>query len=162
MKQKFNLLDPHWIEVVIIVVTLTFLMCGCKSVQYVPVVQTNTEHHWHTDSVIKNDSTIKEINTVVMQLDSAAMAQYGIQLKQAERAWLVKTKELERQIEKLMQMSATKDTVHDSIPVPYEVVREVPAKMSKTQKGFMWFGIIAMMALVLIVGRWASKHIPRI
>jgi hypothetical protein len=53
------------------------------------------------------------------------------------------------------------ETHVDSIPVPYEVVREVPAKMSKTQKGFMWFGIIAMMALVLIMGRWASKHIPR-
>ena len=160
MKQKFDWLGPHWFEAVIIIVAVAFLMTGCKTVEYVPVVQTNTEHHWHTDSVSHTDSVINEKETVIMQLDSAAMAQYGIQLKAAERAWLVKTKELERQIEQLMKLSEIKDTVRDSIPVPYEVIKEVPAKMSKTEKGFMWLGIFSLMAGVLIIGRWASKHLP--
>ena len=83
-----------------------------------------------------------------MQLDSAAMARYGIQLKSAERAWLVKSKELERQIQQLMQLSQTKDTVRDSIPYPVEVIKEVPAKLSWWQ-GLVRLGYIAL-AIVII------------
>ena len=69
-----------------------------------------------------------------MQLDSAEMSRYGIQLKSAERAWLVKTAELERQIQQLMQLSATRDTVRDSIPYPVEVPVEVPAQLTWWQQ----------------------------
>ena len=143
MKQKFNLLDPHWIEVVIIVVTLTFLMCGCKSVQYVPVKE------------VVHDS----IYLAKVQKDSVWLHDSVYVKDRGDTVWLERwhTKYVER-----LRIDTIFETHVDSIPVPYEVVREVPAKMSKTQKGFMWFGIIAMMALVLIVGRWASKHIPRI
>lgn len=142
MKQKFNLLDPHWIEVVIIVVTLTFLMCGCKSVQYVPVRE------------VVHDS----IYLAKVQKDSVWLHDSVYVKDRGDTVWLERwhTKYVER-----LRIDTIFETHVDSIPVPYEVVREVPAKMSKTQKGFMWFGIIAMMALVLIVGRWASKHIPR-
>jgi hypothetical protein len=142
MKQTFNLLDPHWIEVVIIVVTLTFLMCGCKSVQYVPVKE------------VVHDS----IFLAKVQKDSVWLHDSVYVKDRGDTVWLERwhTKYVER-----MRIDTIFETHVDSIPVPYEVVREVPAKMSKTQKGFMWFGIIAMMALVLIVGRWASKHIPR-
>jgi hypothetical protein len=142
MKQKFNLLDPHWIEVVIIVVTLTFLMCGCKSVQYVPVKE------------VVHDS----IYLAKVQKDSVWLHDSVYVKDRGDTVWLERwhTKYVER-----LRTDTIFETHVDSIPVPYEVVREVPAKMSKTQKGFMWFGIIAMMALVLIVGRWASKHIPR-
>jgi hypothetical protein len=142
MKQKFNLLDPHWIEVVIIVVTLTFLMCGCKSVQYVPVKE------------VVHDS----IYLAKVQKDSVWLHDSVYVKDRGDTVWLERwhTKYVER-----LRIDTIFETHVDSIPVPYEVVREVPAKMSKTQKGFMWFGIIAMMALVLIVGRWASKHIPR-
>jgi hypothetical protein len=142
MKQTFNLLDPHWIEVVIIVVTLTFLMCGCKSVQYVPVKE------------VVHDS----IYLAKVQKDSVWLHDSVYVKDRGDTVWLERwhTKYVER-----LRTDTIFETHVDSIPVPYEVVREVPAKMSKTQKGFMWFGIIAMMALVLIVGRWASKHIPR-
>ena len=89
-----------------------------------------------------------------MQLDSAAMAKYGIQLKAAERAWLVKTEELRRQIERLEAMSVSKDSVHDSIPVPYpvEVIREVPAELTWWQQTRMDIGGWAIVALAILAG----------
>lgn len=142
-----------------LIIWLVFLMLlawltSCTTTEYVPVVQTNTEHHWHTDSVHEKDSTYHEKTTTIMQLDSAAMAKYGIQLQKAERAWLVKTKELQREIERLEAMSMSKDSVHDSIPVPYpvEVIREVPAELTWWQKLRLWIGNVGLMALLGFVG----------
>ena len=136
------------------------LMGSCTTTKYVTVPEVHEIHHNHTDSVIQRDSVVKETQTTVMQLDSAAMAQYGIQLKSAERAWLVKSKELEKQIERLMAMSATKDSVHDSIPYPVEVIKEVPRKVSKTERGLMIAGILSMMAVIVFVALRVRKFLP--
>jgi hypothetical protein len=117
------------------------------------VPEVHEQHHWHTDSLIQHDSTYHETTTTIMQLDSAEMARYGIQLKSAERAWLVKTAELERQIQQLMQLSQQKDSVHDSIPVPYPVEKKVEIEKPLTawQSFRMVLGTIALIALVLYV-----------
>ena len=123
------------------------LFVGCKNVEYVPVESSHTEHHWHTDSVIHKDSVIKESMTTVMQLDSAEMAKYGVQLKNAERAWLVKSWELERQIEALQRLTAERDTVHDSIPVPYPVEK----RLTKWQQAKVDWGGWALLILIILV-----------
>ena len=94
-----------------------------------------------------------------MQLDSAAMAKYGIRLQKAERAWLVKTEELQRQIERLEAMSQSKDSVHDSIPVPYpvETIKEVPAPLSWWQKLRLWLGNIVLLALLGVAVYYGVK-----
>ena len=147
-----------WSAVGIAILIVILLLTSCKSVEYVPIEQTHTEHHWHTDSVHTTDSIYHEKETTIMQLDSAAMAQYGIQLKAAERAWLVKSKELERRIEQLMQLSQTKDTIRDSIPVPYPVTQYVEKKLSWMQKSLMGVGLLSLMALVIIIASWLKKH----
>ena len=45
----------------------------------------------------------------------------------------------------------------DSVPVPYEVKVEVPAKLSKTQKGLMTLGIMTLMAGVIFGAFWLKK-----
>ena len=107
-----------WMLGVVILILLIF--CSCTTTEYVPVPQQHTEHHWHTDSIHQTDSIIRETQITIMQLDSAAMAKYGIQLQKAERAWLVRTAELERQIQQMMQMSTTRDTVRDTVTVVVE------------------------------------------
>jgi hypothetical protein len=42
-------------------------------------------------------------------------------------------------------------SVRDSIPVPYEVIKEVPAKLSSLQTGLMVSGLFAILALILVV-----------
>ena len=139
---------------------MTAGLAGCKQTEYVPVVETHDVHHWHTDSVKQTDSVYHEKTTTIMQLDSAAMATYGIQLKSAERAWLVKTEELERQIERLMAMSATKDSVHDSIPYPVEVIKEVPREPSGIERGLMMVGILSIMIIIICVVWKLRKFLP--
>lgn len=141
------------------VAVLALMMCSCKNVEYVPVVENHTEHHWHTDSVKERDSTHTERETIIREVDSAAMAKYGIQMERNQRAWLVLQREMEARLRELEQISATKDTVRDSIPVPvpYEVIKEVPAKLSKTQKGLMTLGIMTLMAGVIFGAFWLKK-----
>ena len=128
-----------WLLLLVAVVMVT----GCKQIEYVPMVETHDVHHWHTDTVRKTDSIISEKETIIRQLDSTAMAKYGIRLKEAERAWLVETNGLRRQIERLEAMTFEKDSIHDSIPVPVPVIQEVTLR----QKATFW----AESAIVTIV-----------
>ena len=146
-----------WLVVCMLFAFVGFSLFGCSTTEYVPMVQTNTEHHWHTDSVKEKDSVYHETTTIIQQLDSAAMAKYGIQLKAAERAWLVKTAELERQIERLQAMNFTKDSVHDSIPVPVEVVKEVAADLSWWQRLRLILGDFVLLAIIGLAGYWGIR-----
>lgn len=153
MKKKKRMLEQYktwiWSVVAIIVMLIIGALCsGCETVRYITVPEVHEEHHWHTDSIIKNDSVIRETQTTIQQLDSAAMAQYGIKLENAERAWLVKTKELERIVQELMAKSEQKDSVHDTIPIPYPVEVEVPAKLTWIQQAKQH---LANMTLTFIV-----------
>ena len=139
-----------WTVFGLMVILLIGTICSCSSKERIVAVPEIHDHwHYHTDSVHHTDSIIHEKETTIMQLDSAAMARYGIQLKSAERAWLVKTAELQRQIERLEAMSIQKDSVHDSIPYPVEVIKEVPAELSWWQGLLVRLGYIAL-AIVII------------
>ena len=134
---------------VILMMVTAMLMSSCKQVEYVTVPEVHEVHHNHTDSVFQRDSVVKESLTTVMQLDSAAMAKYGIQLKSAERAWLVRTAELERQIQQLKEMR--NDSIHevDTVyqPYPVEVVKEVEKPLSWWQRTKMKSGVVFIVLL---------------
>ena len=146
-----------FIIVTLVLLCLTLCLVGCKSTEYVEVPVVHNESHWQKDSVHTTDSIFSEKETVIMQLDSAAMAKYGIQLKNAEKAWLVKSKEMERQIQQLMQLSITKDTVRDSIPVPYPVEKKVPAELTWWQQTKMHLGGAVIWLALLVAVIWLGK-----
>ena len=150
-----------YIIALIVMLALCAMCSGCTTTQYVPVVETREVHHHHTDSVHTTDSIVRETTTTIMQMDSAAMAKYGIQLKAAERAWLVRTAELERQLQRIMESHA--DTVHerDSIPYPVEVIKEVPAQLTHKQNLLMTAGVIAIVALMAWVLTMVVKILRR-
>ena len=134
---------------VILTMVAAMLMTSCKQVEYVTVPEVHEIHHHHTDSIHQTDSVVHEKETTIMQLDSAAMAKYGIQLKSAERAWLVRTAELERQIQQLREMR--NDSIHevDTVyqPYPVEVVKEVEKPLSWWQRTKMKAGVVFMILL---------------
>jgi hypothetical protein len=123
-----------YVLVIAIVLLIGWLLAGCTTTKYVPVTEKRTEHHWHTDSVKERDSTHTERETVIRELDSAAMARYGIQMQANQRAWLVLQREMENRLRELEYRSAHKDTVRDSIPVPYPVEKQVPAQLTWWQQ----------------------------
>ena len=147
----------------IILLTAVVLLTACKTTERVVTVpEIHDYHHWHTDSVKHTDSVFIDRQTTIMQLDSAAMAAYGIRLKDAERAWLVKTQELEKVLSQISQTKA--DTIHerDSIPVPYpvEVIREVEKNLSWWQKTRMHGGdaLMALLGIGGIYGLWRVRR----
>ena len=147
----------------IVIVVLCALLGSCTTTKYVPVSETRTEHHWHTDSVKERDSTHTERNTIIRELDSAAMARYGIQMQANQRAWLVLQREMENRLRELEHMTANRDTVRDSVPVPYPVIKEVPAKLTTWQQFRIHLANI-LLYLLLIVGiiYVGKKHIKRL
>lgn len=121
-----------WSAIAALLLMIAWLIVGasCTTTKYVTVPEVHTEYVHHTDSVHQVDSIIREKETMVMQLDSAAMAQYGIRLQNAERAWLVKTKELERELQRIAQMKADTIIQVDSIPYPVDRPVEVEKPLS--------------------------------
>lgn len=135
----------------VIALLSAIILQGCKDTEYITVPEKHVEHVYHTDSIKQVDSIITDREIIIMQLDSAAMAHYGIQLQKAERAWVVKTRELEQRIQQLQQLSAKTDTIIREVPVPYEVVKEVPAKLRGWQKTLMWIGATAVALAILLI-----------
>lgn len=140
-----------------VIILILLLLCSCTTTKYVTVPEVHEIHHNHTDSVIQRDSVVKETLTTVMQLDSAAMAQYGIQLKSAESAWLVRTAELERQIQQLKELRNDSIQKADSIPYPVEVIKEVPAELSWWQRLKMKVGGAAIILCLLAFAIWVWR-----
>ena len=138
-------------------------LTSCTTTKVVTVPEVHEQHHWHTDSVIKRDSVIHDRQTTIRELDSAAMAQYGIQLKQNEKAWMVSVAELRREVERLESMTADRDTVRDSIPVPYPVEKIVPAELSWWQQARIHLANILLFGLVIVgiimLGKWHLKKL---
>lgn len=147
----------------LLIIAAALLLFGCRTTKYITVPQQHTEHHWHTDSVHTTDSIYHEKETTIMQLDSAEMAKYGIQLKQADRAWLVQSREMENRLRELERMTANRDTVRDSIPYPVKVEKEVPAPLTWWQKTRIILGSIAIglwaVFVICKVGKW---HLSKI
>ncbi|MBR2775812.1 MAG: hypothetical protein IKD75_01675 [Prevotella sp.] len=146
-------------------VLICSLFSSCTTVKYVPVTEQHTEHHWHTDSVKERDSIHTENTTIIREVDSAAMAKYGIQMQANQRAWLVLQREMENRLRELEHMTATHDTIRDSVPVPVpvEVIKEVPAELTWWQQMRLYLANI-LLYLILIVGiiYVGKKHIKRL
>ena len=65
------------------------------------------------------------------------------------------TKYIEREVHDTLYRAKT-----DSIPVPYEVVKEVPRKKSWFERTMFSVGIIALMALALFLAMKIKRHLP--
>lgn len=128
--------------VALVLLLVGWLICSCKSIEYVPVVQKET----HTDSIY-----LTKVQRDSIWLHDSIRVEARNDTVRVDR-W--HTKYVERLLHDTLYLSK-----RDSIPVPYEVVKEVPAKVSKMERAFMWLGILSLMALTLLVGRWLSKHV---
>lgn len=146
---------------IIITCVLMAILSSCTTTKYVPVTETRTEHHWHTDTVRQRDSTHTERETIIREVDSAAMAKYGIQMERSQRAWLVLQREMENRLLELEHMTAKRDTVRDSITVPYPVVKMVEKPLSWWERLRLnifnvLLGVIALVIIFFFIRRFAS------
>lgn len=134
---------------VIITCLLMAIFSSCTTTKYVTVPEVHEHWHHSTDTIHKTDSIIDRQTTTIREVDSATMARYGIQMKDMQRAWLIETDRLQRELSELRQTRA--DTIHerDSILVPYPVIKEVPAQLSWWQQARMHVGGIVIFLLII-------------
>lgn len=138
-----------------LIVAFVITMCSCTRTVYVPVKEVQTVFQNHTDTVHRTDSIIRETERIVMQLDSQAMAEYGIRLSNAEKAWLVREKQLESKINKLLEKKADTVIVRDTIPQPYAVEKPLSTmsrawiKLGKICTTLFVGAIIALIAYLI-------------
>ena len=128
---------------VIIGMAICALFSSCKSVEYVPVIEHKTDTLIQTnlqrDSIYVHDSIM-----VSQQGDTVRIDRWH-------------TKYIEKQVHDTLYQA-----VHDSIPQPYPVIKEVPAELTWWQHFrislaniLLWVvGIVAVVTLV----RWWLKQ----
>jgi hypothetical protein len=157
----------------VVAIAVGLLLCSllgsCTTTKYVTVPEVHEHWHHSTDTIHQTDSIIDHQTTTIREVDSATMARYGIQLKQMQRAWLIETNRLQRELSELRKTRA--DTIHvrDSIPVPYpvEVVKEVEKSLTWWQQTrlhvaniIMWvIGLMGLIGIIRLIGRkknWLS------
>ena len=126
--------------ILVAVAVLALMMCGCKSVEYVPVVEKEVYHDSIYFTKVQRDS--------VWLHDSISVKEKGDTIRIEK--W--HTKYIEREVHDTLYQAKT-----DSVPVPYEVTKYVEKKLSKTQKGLMTLGILTLMAAIIFGAFWLKK-----
>ena len=145
---------------IILLLIAALFLSGCKTVKYVPVSEVHEHWHHQTDTIMRTDSIIDHHQTIIREVDSATMAQYGIELKQMQRAWLIESNRLQKQLSELMQSHTDTIIERDTIPMPYPYEVEVPAQLSWWQQTRIHLGELLIAMILAIVGWWVYKRKP--
>ena len=135
------LLSMLSVTFIALAIALMLAFSGCTTTRYVPV-----EHHT-TDTVYQS----KLQRDSIWLHDSIHVTERGDTIR-IER-W--HTKYIEREVHDTLYRAKV-----DSIPVPYEVVKEVPRKKSKFEIVVFTIGIIAIMGLIIFIGMKLKKFLP--
>ena len=119
------------------------LLCGCKSIQYVPVETVRTEIVHQTDTVKQTDSVKTEKETVIREArpeDSLMLAKLGIKLQSNERLLILLQKELSDTKKELEEKHNS-----DSVRVEYkDRPYPVEKKLTKWQSFCIDYGKIML------------------
>lgn len=102
---------------------------------------------------VKTDTTYitKHQRDSVWLHDSIHVTEHGDTIR-IER-W--HTKYIEREVHDTLYRAT-----HDSIPVPYEVIKEVPRKSTWFERIMFCTGIIAILCLILFVAKKIERFLP--
>ena len=149
---KYNQTSAIWLIILYAAMILfACIMDSCRSERVITVPEYHTLVAHQRDTLIQRDTIERERRTIVRELDSASMAEYGIRLEKAERAWLIQTDALRREVSELRQHRADTVTVHDSIPYPVEVpvIKEVEKPPNRWQRLSMRVGNTVLLLLAL-------------
>ncbi len=148
-------------RLIIVMIVVAVALAGCKSGENVVTVPEIHEHWHHTsDTIRQTDSIIDHQTTIIRELDSAAMARYGIRLQGMQKAWLVENNRLQRELSELRQSKTDTVIERDSVPVPYPVVKEVKKPLNFFEKAMMGTGIGSIVGILFYCIILIRKRLP--
>ena len=125
-----------------LVVFAVMAMCSsCTTMKYIPVIEHQTDTLIQTklvhDSIYINDSTV-----ITEKGDTVRIEKWH-------------TKYIEKQVH-----DTTYVAKHDSIPVPYEVIKEVPRKRSTLDWVLSITGFLSILAVIIWVVNKGKLFLP--
>ena len=135
------LLSMLSVTFLILTIALMLSFSSCTTTRYVPV-----EHHT-TDTVYQS----KLQRDSIWLHDSIHVSEKGDTIR-IER-W--RTKYIEREVHDTLYQSK-----RDSIPVPYEVIKEVPRKSTWFERIMFCTGIVSILCLIMFVAKKIERHLP--
>jgi hypothetical protein len=135
------LLSMLSVTFIALAIALMLAFSGCTTTRYVPV-----EHHT-TDTVYQS----KLQRDSVWLHDSIHVSEKGDTIR-IER-W--RTKYISKEVRDTIYRAKT-----DSIPVPYEVIKEVPRKSTWFERIMFCTGIVSILCLILFVAKKIERHLP--
>ena len=130
-----------FIVLIIMGLLLCAMLSGCTTTQYIPVI----EHK--TDTLIQ----MKVVHDSIYINDSTVVTEKGDTVRIEK--W--HTKYIEKQVH-----DTTYVAKHDSIPVPYEVIKEVPRKRSTLEWVLSIVGFLSIMGAFLWVVNKLKRYLP--
>lgn len=120
-------------KILLLFIAISALLTGCKTVEYVPVIEHRTDTtfitKWQRDSVWLHDSI-----RIAEKGDSIIIERWH-------------TKYVEKQMHDTIYQSKT-----DSIPIPYPVTEYVEKSLSWWQRTQMYAGDVLLIALMILLG----------
>lgn len=134
------------------------LLCGCKSIQYVPVETVRTEIVHQTDTVKQTDSVKTEKETVIREArpeDSLMLAKLGIKLQSNERLLILLQKELSDTKKELEEKHNSDSVRVEYKDRPYPVEKQLTKWQSfcidygKIMLGSTIAGVIVIVLLII-------------
>ena len=132
---------------VLFILAFAMLFVGCRTPKtiYVPIRSTDTVSEVHQDRQRERDSIIIERNTIIKEADSALLMEYGIKLKDNERAIVILQNDFMNRIRELESKKADTVIKTEIVQVPYPVEVPTDKPMTKWQKfqikGFWWLSV---------------------
>lgn len=130
---------------IVICLLLCLLFGSCTTTRYVPVIEHKTDTLIQTQ--VRHDS--------IYFSDSIYVSDF----MRGDTVWRTEYKWRTRYIERVSH-DTTYISKRDSIPVPYEVIKEVPRKRSKTETVFIMCGLLALMGGIIFVAVKIRKFLP--
>lgn len=145
-------------RIIILLVLAVMLLCGCKSIQYVPVETVRTEIVHQTDTVKQTDSVKTEKETVIREArpeDSLMLAKLGIKLQSNERLLILLQKELSDTKKELEEKHNSDSVRVEYKDRPYPVEKQLTRWQSfcidygKIMLGSTVAGVIVIILLII-------------
>ena len=159
--RRFFTLHSSLFTLIIVMIVVAVALAGCKSGESVVTVPEVHEHWHHTsDTIRQTDSIIDHQTTIIRELDSASMARYGIRLQGMQKAWLVESNRLQRELSELRQSKTDTVIERDSVPVPYPVVKEVKKPLNFFEKAMMGTGIGSLVGILFYCIILIRRRLP--
>lgn len=140
------------------ILSLVLMLCGCKSIQYVPVETVRTEIVHQTDTVKQTDSTKTEKETIIREArpeDSLMLAKLGIKLQSNERLLILLQKELSDTKKELEEKHNSDSVRVEYKDRPYPVEKQLTRWQSfcidygKIMLGSTIAGVIVIVLLII-------------